>query len=220
MFCNYIGLMMIKLSLGKLCKFTLIHFFVLCVEFYPATAQNITTPAIDVSMFREGEVQRVNATFGAWSTVCDEIKRLNQRFCSLKAVMRDMNGQNIAHVTVSTSDNGKPAAIVRVGAGTHIGTGAHIRIEPVSMKGAKKSTSIDHPISFVTCDKAGCNAIWSLTHAEISALNKGAKIYIRIAQVRPFGPLVPVMSSPERLTMLEASVEGNGFAQAVNSTLK
>ncbi len=212
---------MLQLPLGQCYKFALLKlwlFFLMGLT--PVFSQNITTPAIDASLFREGEVQRVNATFGSWSTVCEEIKRLNQRFCSLKAVMRDKNGQNIAHVTVSTSDNGKPAAIVRVGAGTHIGTGAHIRIEPTSVKGVKKPTIIEHPISFVTCEKAGCNAIWSLTNAEISALNKGAKIHIRIAHIRPFGPLVPVMSSPERLTMLEGSVEGNGFAQAVNSTLK
>ncbi len=186
----------------------------------PALAQNLTTPAIDATLFREGEVKRINLQFGAWSTVCDEIKRLQQRFCSLKAVIRDGQNQPVARITVSTNDKGRPAAIVHVAAGTHIGTGAQIRINPASQKPNKTTSIPDYGVSFISCDSQTCSAIWSLTNADINALNKGASIHIKIAKVKPFGPLVPFISSPDRLTMLEGSVEGTGFAQAVNSTLK
>ncbi|MBE7159496.1 MAG: hypothetical protein INR62_13870, partial [Rhodospirillales bacterium] len=62
----------------------------------------LARPAVDTSMFRDGEVHRRNEMHGRWSLDCDEIPRLAQRFCSLRSLALDATGRPVARITVST----------------------------------------------------------------------------------------------------------------------
>lgn len=181
----------------------------------------LTSPAIDPTMFRDGELRRSVKDFGGWSAVCDEVPRLRQRFCSLKTMLRDTERRMIAELIVSTGDNGRPAALLRVRIGAHIGAGARLRIETGAQPSGKKAPPRpDRRLDFVSCDARACSAVWSLAADEIKALNAGASVRIRVTQVRALSPLAPNIASPERLTLIEAVAAGAGFSQAVASTLK
>lgn len=215
-----------KFSMSR--PFAPLRFFALAFLLDPVAAcraiaadAELASPAIDASMFRDGEVKRGIAEFGAWSTVCDEVARLRQRFCSLKARIHDPGGRMIAEMIVSTGDNGCPAAMLHIGAGVHIGSGAKLWLEPVQLKGAKKAVAKPaRQLYFISCEVRFCTAVWSLAGEDIAALNAGASVRLRVVQVKPFGPLTASIASPERLIALDGAAEGGGFAQAIASTLK
>lgn len=181
----------------------------------------LASAAVDYTLYREGEVTRATASFGGWNVVCDEIRRLHQRFCSLKTALRDAEDHSIAEITVSTGDNGRPAALIRIALGSYIGKGLRLWVEPVATPKSKNPSRLpEHQLDLISCDAKGCTAIWSLLPAEISALNQGASIHLRLTRVKSLSLLTPVIAAPERLTAIEGAVSGFGFSQAVASTLK
>ncbi len=202
-------------------------FAVLCVTAIlidsPARADEaqITSPAVDPTLFRDGEVRRTTRQFGAWTTVCDEISRLRQRFCSLKAVYRDASDQPIAELVVSTGDNGKPAAMLRVGLGAHIGTGARVWLsDPDGSTKARAPGKVPvRRVDFITCDKAGCISVWTFSSEEIRRMNAGATPHVRLARLRPSASLSALIAPQDRLAPIEGAIPGGAFATAVNSTL-
>ena len=181
----------------------------------------LASAAVDYTLYREGEVTRATAAFGGWTVVCDEIRRLHQRFCSLKTALRDAEDHSIAEITVSTGDNGRPAALIRIALGSYIGKGLRLWVEPVAAPKDKNPPRLpEHQLDLITCDTKGCTAIWSLLPAEIAALNQGASIHLRLTRVKSLSLLTPVIAAPERLTAIEGAASGFGFSQAVASTLK
>lgn len=184
----------------------------------------LASPAIDRTLFRDGEVKRSTGEFGAWTAVCDEIVRLKQRFCSLKASFYDASHQPIAEVLVSTGDNGRPAAMFRVALGAHIGSGVRVWLEPITAGGRAAAKPQPQPnsrqLDYVVCDRTLCAAVWSLGPADIKALNAGATLRARITRLRAFSPMSAPIAAPQYLQAVEGVVAGEGFSQAVNATLK
>ena len=183
----------------------------------------LASPAIDRTMFRDGEVQRTSGAYGAWTAVCDEVTRLKQRFCSLKASFLTSSNQPIAEVLVSTGDNGRPAAMLRVALGAHIGSGVRVWLDPAVAGGKATPAPAQQPVrklDYVTCDTSLCAAVWSLAPADIKALNAGATLRVRVTRVREFHPMLTPIATQQRLLALDGAVAGGGFSQAVNATLK
>lgn len=181
----------------------------------------LTSPAIDPELFREGEVKRGQAAFGAWTAVCDEVPRLHQRFCSLLASFRGPQDQSVADMIVSTGDNGKPAALIRVAPDAFIGAGVRISVVLAQPPAGKKPPQpVERKLGFVGCDDRGCLAIWSISGADINALNAGAMLRLRLERLRAFGPFTAAIAAPDRRFAIEVELPGAGFPQAVAATLK
>ncbi len=183
----------------------------------------LSSAAVDYSLYRDGEVTRASSVYGSWTVVCDEIRRLHQRFCSLKTALRDAEDRSIAEITVSTGDNGQPAALIRTALGAYIGKGLQLWVEtpPQAATKAKPAQHLpEHRLDLISCDAKGCAAIWAILPGEISALNQGASLHLRLTRVKSLSLLTPVIAAPERLTAVEGAASGFGFAQAVASTLK
>ena len=179
----------------------------------------LASPAVDRSLYREGEVQRTSRDFGAWTVVCDEVVRLKQRFCSLKTSLRDASRKAVAELFISTGDNGRPAAMLRVAHGAHIGSGVQLTLNRPAPTRGKPAAALTRKLDFATCDQAACLVVWSLRGDDISALNVGAVVRARLMGVQAVNPFVAPIATPARMRIIDASVDGAGFAQAVNSTL-
>ncbi len=205
----------------KIANFRLVLCLAWLIAPSPLLGNELASPAVDASIYREGEVRRVTQGFGAWSTVCDEIQRLKQRFCSLKALSFDSTQRPLAEIVMSTGDNGKPAALVRVATGAHIGSGIKIRLEPGARQPSKKAeTPPERRLSFIGCDATSCRAVWSLSGGEISALNAGFSLRLKVTRIQPFSRLTPVIAAADRLIALEGVTSGAGLSEAVTWTLK
>ncbi|RDJ24327.1 hypothetical protein DWF00_19740, partial [Bosea caraganae] len=144
----------------------------------PRTA--LESPAIDHEAFRDGEVTRSQSTFANWVSVCDEVRRFRQRFCSLRSRAFDKLNRPIADIVVSTADNGKPAALITIGLGMLateplvIATTVPAQALPPARKGGKPrqapETVETTRLAPRLCNETGCQMFWPLSGNDILAL--------------------------------------------------
>ena len=192
------------------------------------------SPAIDRSIFREGEVQRVSGDFQSWRVVCDVVARLNQRFCSLFAAGKDQDGRTVVRVVVTTSDEGQPAALLHLPVSVGVGGPIEITAIPApaenqpkskaketKLKGASKKDrkkSEQQRLVVVSCDPESCMTLWKLSAEQIGTLNAVGTLHVRFSlMTEPTagrGTAATTSSVP-----VEATIDGVGFADAVNASM-
>ena len=182
----------------------------------------LATPAVDRTIYRDGEVRRMSATSGSWSVICDDVVRLRQRFCSLVTLGRDATGAARVGLTVSTADDGKPAALLRLPFGVVLRDGIEVIVSPGATsspapKGRAQPAEPPMRLQVVTCDKTACLTAWSLTPSQLAALNRAGAIKFRYRALVAdrLGMDIAQSGAP-----VEATVECLGFAEAVQATLK
>ena len=144
-----------------------------------AQARPLATPAVDRELFRDGEVQRLDQTFAGWQMVCDDIRRLHQRFCSMRARAFDGRGNPVADFVISTSDSGAPAALVTLAHGV-------VLSEPVLMALAVPGKA-PQPVAKLgpaVCLPDGCKMVWTLGPATINALRAGVDVAVNFKSAR------------------------------------
>jgi invasion protein IalB len=184
-----------------------------------AGEEYLATPAIDRTIYRDGQVRRSGATFGPWSVVCDEVVRLRQRFCSLETLGRDAAGAARVGLTVSTADDGKPAALLRLPFGVLLRDGVEVSVSPGAPPPKGRAQPIDPPmrLQVVTCDSKACLTAWSLTASQLAALNGAGAIKFRF---RALAADRLGMNLAQSAAPVEATISCLGFADAVQATLK
>ena len=164
----------------------------------------------------------MSATSGSWSVICDDVVRLRQRFCSLVTLGRDATGAARVGLTVSTADDGKPAALLRLPFGVVLRDGIEVIVSPGATsspapKGRAQPAEPPMRLQVVTCDKTACLTAWSLTPSQLAALNRAGAIKFRYRALVAdrLGMDIAQSGAP-----VEATVECLGFAEAVQATLK
>ena len=189
-------------------------------------AETLTSPAIDATLYRDGAITRFSGQHDAWRYVCDEVKQLKQRFCSLRTDVRDISGALLAEMTVSTGEDGRPAALLRMASNQLTDDGVDIVSgpppamgapgqQPGQPKAAKKTVYRVYPAA---CESGVCQLIWTLQPGQIAALNSGAGLLMRYA-VAPSG-VAPAISAPKSPPTIEANIRGAGFVTALADSLK
>ena len=184
----------------------------------------LSTAAIDRSIYRDGEVRRTNGRYAAWGLVCDEVVRLGQRFCSLKADAVDAGGTVIGALTVSTGQDGRPAALLLI----LPEAGADARVEISSVIPAispPRNASVKAPnpavkLRPVRCSAQACTLIWTLPRQHIEALNRGDGLKVRYALLARPG-IATSASGINSTTSIMATgiISAYGFADAVQASM-
>ena len=188
--------------------------------------QQLTSRAIDPALFRDGAISRFSGQHDAWRYVCDEVKQLKQRFCSLRTDVRDAAGNQLAEMTVSTGEDGRPAALLRMAARQLTEKGIDIIATPPAektasgkqSKKAKAAEAAEYRVYPAGCDGGVCQLIWTLQPDQITALNLNTGLTLRYA-VQPSG-LAAATSTPAAPQIMEAQIVSTGFAAALADSLK
>ncbi|WP_238232900.1 invasion associated locus B family protein [Methylobacterium thuringiense] len=206
-------------------------------------AQGLTTAAVDRELFRDGEVKRRNERFANWSLDCDEIPRLGQRYCSLRALARDATGMGVADFTLSTDDRGKPAALIGLPFGVDLAS--PVTIEPAlplvlgqpsaglaastreivktgkksAARGAVNTDILRFALRPAFCDSNGCHVALALKPADIAALRAGAGVRIRFAASGRDGRGF-VAHGDLPIRSIEAVITSEGFGQALEASIR
>ena len=191
----------------------------------PGGHEPLTSVAIDPALFREGAIQRFSGHEGAWGFVCDEVKQLKQRFCSMRSLVKDQDGAVIADLTISSGEDGRPAALLKMAAGRI--TEAGVSIIPRAAPGAKGGVAkLKGPVPYkvypAACERGVCQLIWSLTPEHIVALNTGAGLTLRYAARDPAaaGLAAGLKAELPATKTVEEFVDATGFAAALEASLK
>jgi invasion protein IalB len=179
----------------------------------------LTSRAIDPTLFRDGAVKRFSGVFEDWSYVCDDVAGLKQRFCSLRSQVMDETGTQVALLVISTGEDGRPAALLKLKANTFSPSGIEVVTvlksapppaskSPASKSGTKApgaekavAPAMSVKVYPAACDASICQLIWTLDAAQVAALRAGTGWRLR--------------GKP-----LDVAVSGLGFAAAVDASLK
>ncbi len=199
--------------------------FALLLAMHCAHAQSgstaLTRPAVDASIFRPGEVRRFTNQHGLWRSICDEVTRLNQRFCSLETSALDGTGRLAARILISTSENGKPAALATLPLGIHLGIGLRIQLPAKARSQAKsKSPPGELIVPVIQCGGENCTAAWALSQQEIAALNSGGGLTVRFMMIQSLHPFAAEISALRWHVMVEAKISPEGFRDAVAASAR
>lgn len=168
----------------------------------------LASAPIDASMFRDGEVRRTADSYAAWTLVCDVIPRLGHRFCSLSAAPSRLGSASVA-LTVSTGDDGRPAALLRLPLGLSLPFG--VRIKPLGPGGGEP----ERQVSVALCSATSCEAVWSLSQGDIAALRSGSGLRISVRNWR-----FDLPGRHDSPTPVTAMIDGHGFSEAVAASLR
>lgn len=172
-------------------------------------AASLASAPIDAALFRDGEVHRSQAAYDRWTLVCDAIPRLGHRFCSLKAAPATL-GTATLDLTVSTGDDGRPAALVRLPFGLSLPFG--VRVKALGPGAAEA----ERRIGVALCSAASCEAVWTLSAGDLAALKSGAGLRLTVQGWR-FAPGAGRGATPRPAT---TTVGGSGFAAAIAASLR
>ncbi len=179
-----------------------------------AASEGFASKAIDTELFKEGEVRRVTAQYNNWQVVCDEIIRQKKRFCSLSSIGKDANGKNSISIIVSTSDDGSPAALIRLPFGISLRDGVELITPKAKNIKLQNTTKLIVP----HCDAQGCMTILSLKPPQIEALNRGDALHVQFSMVQ--SPNIWREGSiNHRTIVVDAVIDGTGFKQAIEGSM-
>lgn len=202
-------------------NFTIFVFLVLQISTAAAQpSDTFQTPAVDRDLFRDGEVRHLHGVFKEWQSACDEVPRLKQRFCSLYGKGRDYEGRVLIGIVVTTSDEGKPAALLEMPLGVRLSSDVEVSIGGSGLlkktKGLSKAETLTR-LRIVRCDAHFCMTLWRLTPPQIAALSgHGAlQIFFKVPRARFDWN---TLSLPGEDQMVKASIASDGFRETLRAT--
>lgn len=176
-------------------------------------------PMVDPSVFSQGQVERLSGHFDDWTVVCDQIRKLNQRFCSLRSAVSADSAGRATYLDVSTGDDGRPAALIHLPLAISVAHGATIDLAPPPGAGKNKKAktkTAERRAPVAMCSARECLAVWTLTPDEVQHLKNGGRYRIslctlatRTAQFRPS------LGNPGCEVKSETLVSGLGFKRAL-----
>ena len=183
-----------------------------------AWAQNaeLATPAIDRDLFRPGEVTRSTRDYAKWNIVCDEVRKLKQKFCSLRTIGIDATGLPLVSMVVSTADNGRPAALVSLPFG--ITLAQRIVLSSAGIKGKISPVKLEFTAS--ACTPEGCNFVWPLRNIDIQNLRNGADFQVSFYVARHDNTPGDPYARQRQAVLVSARIFAAGFNEAVLDSTK
>jgi invasion protein IalB len=149
---------------------------------------------------------------------------LKQRFCSLFGEARTASGQTVAELTVSTADDGRPAALLRLPLGVRLARGVD-----VAAVSAPQGFGADRPgpqkrasplrLRLLRCDAQGCMTLLPLTPRDIAVLDAGGGLSLRFVYASE-RPAWPALRSAADDVSVTARIDGAGFHDAVAASMR
>lgn len=186
----------------------------------PQLDSQYADPAINRDVFKEGAVRRSEASFGNWRMVCDEVTAERRRFCSLFGSGQSADGKAMGAIVVTTTREGRPAAMLHLPYGVALRSGLTITAKPGAAAAGARRDKNNRPtkLVFVLCDAQGCMTLWPLTAPQLMALTSGGALIVQFRTMMVAnlaGPTPMLAGTADR----QIAISGVGFSEAVNASL-
>jgi hypothetical protein len=219
--------------------FAILLLTVLCLQSQAQPSpDSLTSAAIDRTIYRDGEVTRFASVNGDWRIVCDEVKRLRHRFCSLRSLIIGADGAVVASITVSTGQDGRPAGLINMyevyargglvisvpnaetmpAAQTPM-TQAPMKTTPKGKsKTAASVPTAETRLTPVKCAQGACTLVWTLKPEQIAALNGGLGLQLIAKPSQDLASTAPLQTAGPAISKL--FISGHGFKDAVEVSVR
>ena len=178
-----------------------------------------TSPAFDTKLYNPDAVAQSHKKFGHWNLVCAELTGLKRRFCNLTSLAAAADGKFYVAIVVSTTDDGKPAALLRMPLMVSLREG--VDIVTTSLPGAKGKAKTakakKRHVDFASCEQQVCTTILPLQLADLATLSGRGSMNLRVfvlanSAANQVASLLPP-SQP-----IEVVFDGSGFAEALQAS--
>lgn len=180
-----------------------------------AAQDSIATPAIDESLFKDGAVEQKEATYDAWHLKCQQIVKMQRRFCNLLSTVVDREGKEIGSVLLATDDTGNPAMMIAFGWPLRLDK--PLLISPASPPvTSKKKGNYEKAVRATQCD-GSCKFLFPADSQLIVALNAGEDIVLKGYRARPLDG-APWFWPFAKTDAVELRIRGKGFAEALGAS--
>ena len=201
------------------CKFILLASLLLLAQPETALAQmtsSVTSPAFDAKVYNENAIKQSRKTFANWSLICADVQDLNRRFCNLASLAKAADGNFFVAIVVSTTDDGKPAAVLRMPLSVSLREGVEVASSAAATKKPKPDKTPPRRIDFASCEQQICTSILPLMPADLAALSGRGGLRLRIHVLTPQQPQQVSLMLPSKT--LDVVFDGTGFAEALQAS--
>jgi len=182
---------------------------------YAQMGTAITSPAFDTSIYKDGAVAQSRRAFGNWNLVCADVNGLSRRFCNITTKAQDKTGRVFVAMLISTTDEGKPAALLSVPLFVSLKDGVEIGLNGKSGKLVKASKATK--LQILTCQPTACSTVWPLEQTDIVKLAQSGSLRIRIHLYAP-DSVEQLASMGLQPKALDVVFDGSGFAEALKAS--
>ncbi len=180
-----------------------------------------TSPAFDTKLYNPDAVAQSRKEFGHWTLVCAELAGLNRRFCNLTSLAAAADGRFFVSIVVSTTDDGKPAAVLRMPLLASLREGIEVVTKAVRPEKAKDkfAKTVKRHIDFVSCEQQICTSILPLQIADLAVLSGRGSMNLRVHVLASGAEDQPASLLPPSKA-LNVVFDGAGFAEALQASQK
>ena len=184
-----------------------------------ATAEmnaSVTSPAFDAKIYKADAVKNTTKTFANWSLICADVRDLSRRFCNLSSIAKSPGDNFFVAIVVSTTDEGKPAALVRVPLSISLREGVDVS-SVSSGKKAKPSFAGARHVDFATCENQICTSVVLLKPTDLATLSARGGLHLRLHVLTDESPILTASLMPKSRG-LDVVFDGTGFAEALQAS--
>lgn len=183
-----------------------------------AWSQNeLASPAIDTTIFKDGAVSLREFGFGKWHAKCQEILKIKKRVCNLLSNIYESDDIVVGSVLIATLDNGLPAVVLAFAPSKSKGEDISIDASDIlRVDGKLVKVSYANVLKNTICD-AGCKYMFPLDPRLVFLLNSG-----KSARVERLMGSVEHSDSKRghKVSKEKFYIDGNGFAKTLAETTK
>ena len=180
---------------------------------------SVTSPAFDAKVYNAEAIKQSSKKFAHWSLICADVQDLSRRFCNLASLAKAPDGNFFVAIVVSTTDDGKPAAVLRMPLSVSLREGVDVESSAVPDNKSKNKTKKSAPrhLEFANCEKQICSSILPLLPADLAALSGRGGLRLRIHVLTGAPPMQTAELLPPSKAF-EVIFDGTGFAEALQAS--
>ena len=176
--------------------------------------ESVATPALDTSIFKDGEVESKSFGSGEWYAKCQQIVKIRRRICNLLSSVSDNSGKLIGSVIIATTDAGIPAMMISIPSEISLKReisvyGSHLS----QVDGKVVKVEFAQAVNAMICDST-CKYMFPLDPRVVFILNAGEGLKISSAPMESGAQ----NKKKKPVTVAVASnmiINGNGFAEVL-----
>ena len=180
----------------------------------------VATPAIDPSIFKDGEVESRDFKFGEWYAKCQQIIKIKRRICNLLSSVSDADGKPAGSVIIATTDAGIPAMMVSIPSevtqkkaisvdATHLG----------KVDGSVVKVEFSQVVNPMICDTT-CKYMFPLDPKLVFILNAGEGVRISAPPKERVARSTKKKPPPAPGGTKVMTIQGRGFSEALAQSTK
>lgn len=180
----------------------------------------VATPAIDPSIFKDGEVESRDFKFGEWYAKCQQIIKIKRRICNLLSSVSNADGKSAGSVIIATTDAGIPAMMISIP--SEISQKKAISVDATHLgkvDGSVVKVEFFQVVNPMICDNT-CKYLFPLDPKLVFILNAGEGVRLSTPPKERVARPTKKKPTPAQGETKIMTIPGRGFSETLAQSTK